>query len=642
MTNIYNKVYNGIMFFAMVMLMLTSCSKDNIEMPDPNIDFIQTAEVVFDGIAEGQQKTISFRSPKSWTAEIHQTGAWLKADVLQGDAGDALITLSPRNDNFSTTARMASLEVYVDGYQAYTINVQQKTASTSDIVIDGHIDNGVMTLNSDATGNIFSDTIFVSSTKQWQLSVDPSAEGILSFKTGTISSAEQNGESIIVTADYSKIQGTSLDAKFYIKTNEGTAVPVNVKALSSVEVFDKQYHTQGEVERTSYELVDTIQHGIYQTTFFVDSNIRWTITEKPSWVETSADWNSGALPSNINTDGTINKNRQHVTLRVKESEMSVDGKSCTINLVNTRGQILKSINLVFAGISSSFINSSLGFPATDFNGNGWALEAHRSSVEDSGPNNRRRISMDFMVTTATDYSSINDAPYHLLLVQSNNGIPVKTEHHWAILKMGDKTQQNKTSNGLYQKQIIIEANERGDADDNNGITSPSKPRAAFVYLVPRSVAFHNLWNNNGTLKSEYADDLVLMTQKNDPMADYHFALVGIENGSSIGSINPKGETKSFDVVAGSYNKCSYTIELQNADGSWSPTNECTLSSKLDDKDQPLSITLIFNENKTIYDPFTQETFGSDRRFRIVFSAFIDDNTGSKAIYTIYADQKLQK
>lgn len=635
-------MYNGIILFVVLMLALTSCSKDNIEMPDPDIDFIQTAEVVFDGIAEGQQKTISFRSPKPWTAEIHQTGAWLKADILQGDAGDAVITLSPRNDNFSTTARLATLEVYVDGYQAYTINVQQKTASTSDIVIDGHIDNGIMILSSDATGNIFSDTIFVSSTKQWQLSVDPAAEGILSFQTGTVTSAEQNGESIIVTADYSKFQGTSLDAKFYIKTNEGTAVPVNVKAQSSVEVFDKQHHTQDEVERTSYELVDTIQSGTYQTTFYVDSNIRWTINEKPSWLETSADWNGGALPSNINMDGTINKNRQHVTLRVKASEMSVEGKTCTINLVNTRGQVLKSINLVFAGISSSFINSSLTFPATDSNGNEWAFEAHRSSIDESGPANRRRINMDFMVTTATDYSSINDAPYHLLLVQSNNGIPSKTEHHWATLKMGDKTQQSKTANGLYQKQIIIEANERGDADDKNGISSPSKPRAAFVYLVPRSIAFHDLWNNNGTLKDEYARDFVLMTQKNDPMADYRFALVGIENGSSIGNINPKGETKTFDVVAGSYDKCSYTIELQNADGSWSPTSECTLSSKLDERDQPLSITLIFSENKSIYDPFTQETFGSDRCFRIVFSAFIDDNTGSKAIYTIYADQKLQK
>lgn len=627
---------------------MTACSKDTIEMPDPDIDFIHTAEVTFEGIAEDQAATINFTSPKSWTAEIHQTGAWLKADLLQGNAGEAAITLSPRSDNFGVTARQATLEIYVDGYQAYTISVQQKSASTSDIVIDGHINDGVMTLQSDESGSIFSDTIYVTSTKQWSLSVDPSAAGILSFQTNTLPPSEQGGQSVIVSADYSKFTGTSLDTKFYIKTTvpDGspsgiTAVPVQVKAQSSVEIYEKSHPTLGETQRTSYQLVDTIQHAIYQTTFYVDSNVRWTITDKPSWLETSADWTGTSATSNIKTDGTIAKNRHPVTLRVKASEMSVEGKTCALNILNTRGQILKTVNLVFAGISSSFVSTTLAFPGSDINGNPWAFEAHRSTVEESGAANRRRISMEFYVTTSTDYTSLNDAPYHMILVQANNGIPAKKEHHWATLKMGSNSEQTQNAAGMYEKQLIIEANERGDADDQNGLTTPMQSRSAFVFIVPRSVTFYDLWNNNGTIKDDYASDFVLMTQKNDPLADYKFALVGVKDGGSIGDINPKGESRTFDVVAGSYDKCNYSIELQKEDGTWVNTDACTMTYKLDNNDQPVSITLNFKENKPVTNPFTHQTTGSDRHFRITFSAFIDDNIGSKVIYTFYADQKLQ-
>lgn len=619
-------------------LLIASCGKDTIELPAPSIDFIQTAEVTFDGIAGGEQKTITFRSPKAWIAEVHQNGAWLKADPLNGTAGDANIALTTRNDNFGITSRQANVEIHIDGYQPYIINVEQKTASTSQITIDGHIDDGVMTLASDDKGITFSDTIYVTSKNAWTLSVDSSAEGILSFSTDGI---PQNGTEqrirVIVSADYSKFTTPTYEGRFYVNATDGTAVPVTVRALPSVAVYDNSTPRLDKAERTSFELVDTISHGNYQTTFYIDSNVRWSINSLPSWLTATVD-----VPTNILSSGNIDKTRHPVTLRVAPSALSTEGKTGTINILDSRGNVLKTLNIIFAGTGASYISHTLAFPASDAIGNPWLFEAKKSTVEESGAINRRRISMDFNITTAGDYTSIADAPYHLLLADGTNSICRNRQVHWASLHMGDTSQQSTTASGMHTKQIVIEASERGDADDTNGITDASLQRNAFVFIVPKSVSFADLFSADGKLRDAYADNFVFMGQKNDPGANYRFAFVGIPDGTTLPDIKPSGESRSYDVVPGSFGKCDYSIDILNADGTWSPSSDCTLTYSWDDNDNPLSMTLTFKENKAVVNPFTHVVSGSDRRFRIQFSAFLGDEYGMKVIYTIYAFQPLNK
>lgn len=636
--NIHFSLFASLVFLSA----LVSCSSDDtVEMPDPKIDFIQTADVEFEGVAEGQEKVIKFVSPNVWTAEIHQTGAWLKADVLQGSKGDAAITLTPRSDNFGLSSRQATLDVYVDGYQVYTINVSQKSASTSDLTIEGDIDEGVLTLESDDNGTIFSGTINVKSKKAWEIVVDGASNDVLSFvRDGDPKNGEETNIAVTVNADCSKLAQAAFEGKFYLKTSEGTAVPVIVKATPTVGVYANSRAMQDEQEVTSLELTDEVQHGVFRTTFYIDSNVRWTLSELPSWLECSME-----NPSNIKKDGTINKTRQPVTLSIKPEALSVEGKSVKVNVLDSRGNILKTINLLFAGAGSNYIDCSFTIPANDVNGNPWAFEAKKNTVEDEGPGNRRRISLDFTMVTAVDYKSISDAPFHLIMVDGSNGIAKKKEMHWATLKMGSASEQVKTENGMYQKQLFIEANERGDADDKNGITDPSHIRNAFVYIVPTTVLFDDLWNNDGKLKEEYADDLVLISQKNDPDAAYTFSFVGYADGAKYGDVKPAGEAIKFNVTPGSYPKCDYTIEkLNDGETEWvkASNSECNLEFTWDDYDNPTSITLTFGENVAKYNALKKQWVGSIRDFRVVFRAFINDDAGSKTIYTIYFHQEMNK
>lgn len=637
--------YHQLASLFVLLTALFSCSSDNdTVLPDPIIDFIQTQSITFEGI-EGDEHNIVFNSPKPWVAEIHQTGNWLKGKPLHGDAGESNISLVTNSDNFGVFSREATIDIFVDGYQAYSIRVEQKSLSTGDLKVEGHInEQGIMSLVSDEKGTKFSDTIYVTSTKQWTLDTDAPSKEVLSFETSEITQDGAGKKTqVIVTADYAKFTDTSFSGKFYIKTIDGNAVAVIANAKSEVSVYETSAHLLGQHERTSYTLVDTIQHGVFQTTFYVDANVRWTIKNDCDWIETSADWGgpSAANPSNIRKDGTINKNRQQVTLRVKAEKLSAEGKTCMLNITDDRGMTLKVIDLIFAGAGTDYISYRMNLPANDVNGNPWAFEAHESSVEAEGPVNRRRISMDFNIVTATNYTSIADAPFHLVMVDATNGKVHQQEHHWAYLKMGSASEQTLTDNGMYQKQLYLVANERGDADDRNKVTTPSEPRSAFIYIVPREVQFDDMWKADGTFRDEYAEDLVLVSQKNDPDADYKFAFEGLADGSTL-TIHPDGESRALNVVKGSYNKCDVEIEKLNDSGEWVKTTDCTMTYTWDEQDNPLVLTFAFTKNESKYDPFKKVWTGSPRSFRIQVKAFIGDNEGSKVIYTIYANQDVVK
>lgn len=630
---------------AALITFLTSCggSDGSTDLPDPTPGKIFPASVEINGI-EGSEHTLTFNAPAAWTAELHQSSKWLEAKPMQGGAGENTITLTAKSDNMGVFSRKATVVINIDGYKAYNIEVEQKSATTGDIKVEGHVnENGEMSLISDRKGTMFSDTIYVTSEKQWSLEVDAASQNVLSFEKKEV---ETNKTQVIVTADYAKFTETYFAGKFYIKTTDGNKYPVSVNAQSSVAVYDTKAHLQNERERTSYNLVDTIQRGVFQTTFYVDANVRWTINNTLDWVEVSE-----ASKSNIKTDGTINKDRQIVTLKVKAEKLSKEGKSGNIKLVDDRGKELKVIDLIFTGAGAGYIDYKLSWPASDTSGNPWAFEAHKSTEQADGPINRRRISMDFTATTAEDYSSIEAAPFHLIMVDGTNGIAHKKECHWASLKMGDAAESKTTDAGMYQKQLIIVANERGDADDKNKVTDATLERFAFIYLVPNDVKFNDLWNSDGTLKDAYKDDLTLISQKNDPFADYKFAFTGLAEGAHF-DVAPAGESKTFNVAAGSYTKGGFVFALKNSSGDWVNTKDCTTSFTTDAAGNVTTVTVTFpkNEKKT---GFGGVSVGADRTFRIQFSAFIADGESegegeessssqgvSKVIYTIYADQKL--
>ena len=628
-------------FLVVLLLCVVSCKEDDaVVLPPMQPDFIQSVGITFEGVASGQEQTVRFVAPADWTAEVHSGGDWLRAENTHGKAGNAEITLSPKTDNYGVTSRTATLEIYADGYDCYTIKVEQRSAATGDLVVSGHVDNSTMTLRSDVSGTVFTDTIYVTSTKAWELQTEQAVPSILSFQTdGTPRNGESKTIMVVVSADYAKFQTTNLSSSFSIKASDGSAVPIRVNARATASVYGSERPAQDEQEKLSFELKDDDRNGSYTADMYVDSNVRWWVTTKPDWVETSADWSTGeTLPTNVGSTGAITAGRQHITLRVKASHMNTDGHTGILSFTDALGRTLKTINLVFAGVSKDFISNTLSLPASDIEGNPWAFEAKETTVETGDAVNRKRISMDFMMTTSTDYRSIDEAPFHMLMVDATNGIAHHKEVHWASLAMGDEALSSKTESGMYTKQLYLEANERGDKDDKQGLTQPENARHAFVFIVPANISFDDLWEDEYTLRAEYADNLVLISQKNDPDADYRFALEGLANEEII-DVNPAGETKTFAIQDGSYMQIDYVIELKNSDGSWSPTSACSL--EINDNVTPARLSFVFTENKAVTNPFTHVTTGSPRDIRIRFMAFIGDGVEAKTIYTIYAHQELK-
>ena len=151
-----------------------------------------------------------------------------------------------------------------------------------------------------------------------------------------------------------------------------------------------------------------------------------------------------------------------------------------------------------------------------------------------------------MIETGENYTDVTDAPFKLLLCKCVNGALERTAVHWATLRMGDSS-KDKTSNGIYTKELYLVANQRGDEDDVNKLTSMGEDREAYLFIVPNSVSFDDLFEDpvSTTLKSQYIGSYI--RQKN-AFLEYKMSVTGIENGATI-TLPAAGETKSFDMLS---------------------------------------------------------------------------------------------
>ena len=159
----------------------------------------------------------------------------------------------------------------------------------------------------------------------------------------------------------------------------------------------------------------------------------------------------------------------------------------------------------------------------------------------------KKMELSFNVKTSINYTSIEDAPYHLIMCNAKNGRVLKEEVRWASLRMGDAFNQTE-SNGIFTKEIYLKANDRGDEDDQKGLTNPASVREAFIFIVPKSVSFEDLFNaGDATLKEEYVESFSHIMQKQDHEIVYEFALEGLENGGTI-YLPSEGGTLEFNVL----------------------------------------------------------------------------------------------
>ena len=533
----------SILFGMLVVFYLVACTEDkNIIEEEFGTTIFEVEPITFEGIAGEQEEEIHFIAGAPWTATFTSSNNWVSASPTQGKAGDAYIRITPYSDNKSSTTRSADLMILVDGQDTpFMVRVTQESAAQSDLQITGDVNEGVMTLIADESGNKFIGTLQVKSSSKWEI-ISNSHSNWLSFsKDKEPQDGNETNVTLTVMADYSQFNQPTMSGDFQLQVPGTTPITIQVIATAECNVFDSE--TANAIERLEYEMVDTLKVGTYQTLFYVTSNIAWEIKNLPSWLAFA---NENETATNRKENGTIQTRPVGVGVLVKEEALSAEARSTDLVLSNQRGEILKTIHLEFKGINNNYLQHDFAFPSVDPLGGDFSFEAKASYIDPENEEDYwKKIELPFHIKTSLDYSSIDNAPYHLVMCNAHNGIISREEVHWATLRMGDETS---SLNGLYTKEIYLKANDRGDADDQNGITNPANLREAFIFIVPKNIGFNDLFiEGTSLLKEEYAESFSHILQKQDHGINYVLNINGLENGTTL-YVPAEGGSFEFDVL----------------------------------------------------------------------------------------------
>lgn len=608
-----------ILFGLLSLLIPAACSDDEGNTTPQETTLIDTKPIVFGDAEQGKETEIRFRAGNSWSASC-LTAGWLSISPMSGNAGEACIKIKLLGNNKGATERKRDLIIQVAGEDApYVINISQEPSAENDIRIYGDIDENVMTLQTNETGNNFIGRIKITSSKKWNIITENGANQWLSFSKDQ---EPQNGKettvNLTVFASYGSFTENTMRGTFLIQA-ENSPEPVRIEVIAQVKcnVYENERKTDGENERTDYELVDTITSGTYQTTFYVESDIKWTLENVPEWIQVAGN----ESVTNMLPNGELNPMRVGIGLLLNPEYLSASSKEADLHLTNKWGGILKTIHLSFSGIGKDYLQHDFEFPASDPYGNEFSFEARAEYIDPDNSNDYwKKTEHPFFITTSKDYTNIDNAPFHLILCKGKDGVIVKEEVHWASLRMGDEN-QNTSNNGLYHKEVYLCANDRPDADDLNGITTQSEVREAFMFIVPNNVKFDDLFENgSSSLKAEYEDKFSRILQKQDHNADYYVTFEGLNNKDEI-QIPAEGGTYTYKITSLSTLKMNYTLKrLFKPAGSeiWTeqlPTEEQLNSIYIKISDDLQSLELHVGRN----------TASRERRFRFYLQAFRGDN-----------------
>lgn len=601
----------------LTLFLQTACSDDDENTTPQGTTLIETEPIVFGDAEEGREVEIKFQAGNSWNVSFPTT-EWLSVSPTSGNAGDASIKVKLLGNNKGASERSRDLLILVAGESTpYVIKISQEPSADNDVRVYGDINESLMTLQLDESGTNFVGTIRITSSKTWDIIPENNANQWLQFtKDQEPQDGKETTVNLTVTVPYSKFTSNIMQGSFLIQA-KNSSEPVRIEVVAGVncKVYERERKTDNETERTDYELVDTITRGTYQTIFYVESDIKWTLANVPEWLQTA----STEVPTNMRPNGELNPARVGIGLLVNPDYISITPKEADVHLVDNSGSVLKTIHLRFAGTGNDYLQYDFSFPASDPLGNEFSFEARAEYIDPDNSNDYwKKVELPFHITTSQDYTDIDDAPYHLILCKGNNGTIVKEEVHWAALRMGDAG-ENTSSNGLNVKEVYLRVSDRPDADDLNGITSQGEMREAFVFIVPKNVTFNDLFENGtSSLKDEYGI-FSRIIQKPDHQADYHITFEGLNNMDEI-QVPAEGCSTEYKVTSTSTPKINYTLKRL-----FKPANSDEWTEQQPTSAQSSSIYITFNEDmESIVLNVGANTGTSERRFRFYLQAFRGD------------------
>lgn len=606
------------------LLLTSSCSDDtqDVVITPAGETLIDTQELTFGGTADEPEQTITFKAGDRWTATL-DAGHWLTLSPTSGEAGDSRIHLNVTAENTNATQRRTQLSIWIDGETTpFIIPIKQESLH-SELQIEGDVNEGIMTLTPDANGD-FTGKLTITATRRWEVVTEGDDKQWLSFATDQ---QPQDGKKTTVTltvyGTYPQFTSPTMSGRFIIKANGTDPVTIDVKASATCQVFETETATTGETERTAYELVDTITSGTFMTTFYVTSNIKWELSDIPEWLTTTK-----AIINNLNNDGTISNGRIPVTLTLHADSLSSAARTAQVVLKDRGGKALKTIDVTFSGVNANYIEHDFTFPAYDPLGGDFAFEARESYIDpDNMSDAWKKIELPFNIKTATNYTTLDEAPFHLIACKSQEGILKKEEVHWAVLRMGDSSLDTETG-GIFTKQLYLRANDRPDADDESGMTNPTTIREAFIFIVPRHITFNDLFDGE-QFKKEYEELQAHIMQKQDHNSDFEFVVDGLTNGQTL-FLPAEGFNETYNILKTSSQLIffeQYYLHKDQTTGTWKelPANESEMKKynlTFSNDNGSTRFTLKADRNNT----------GVEVRYRFYIKAFRGDDHESTTVF----------
>lgn len=523
--NTITHLKNRLGYWALLVMTfaIAACSDDKEESPEvQGKTTFDVEDIVFVSEKGEQETTFSFEAGNEWTASFSEGGSvFFSASQTKGSKGKAEITIQPLRTNLEAQVRTAEFRISVVGDEMVYVAKISQLGKGANLVVDTES----LVLEADNVGEYFVDTLTVSSDQTWELT--DATSGILFSFIDEHQSGQITTKKVEVKVLFTDFESMVLEGGFNIKAG-ATLKHISVKATAECKAYLTE-EMDAEVEKLEL-LIDPATPGVYMAPLYVSSNIQWKL-ELPEWLSTPQ-------PTNITVSGTLATNPLYVEVRIADGMIPASEKEDVIILSDVRSKQLIIIPIHFAGISDDYINHNFEFPAFDPYGNDFAF--------DPIPGTARILELPFMIETGENYTDVTDAPFKLLLCKCVNGALERTAVHWATLRMGDSS-KDKTSNGIYTKELYLVANQRGDEDDVNKLTSMGEDREAYLFIVPNSVSFDDLFEDpvSTTLKSQYIGSYI--RQKN-AFLEYKMSVTGIENGATI-TLPAAGETKSFDMLS---------------------------------------------------------------------------------------------
>jgi len=300
----------AIMMAATMCVGMSSCKDDDDPKPELSIN-----ESSFTLNSNGGEKVVVVTANHTdWTASVTDGSSWLKVNK-----SESVATISA-DPNLTTAERTGKIKITAtaDTSLSYEVSVKQDGA-------DGIISVSVPSLEFEAEGG--SQTITVTSNSKWTANSTQGWLTVSLLSSGNPSSASET-TSVTLTASENN---TNSDRPCIVTftTADGKSVSVSVIQKKPTPVITVNGTSQGYHEFPSE--FDTGKSGIdYKQEFTIKSNVEWTLSGKPEWLNISPTSGNGEVKMTIYPTSENNNSDKD-----REANLTISGSgvSVTINII---------------------------------------------------------------------------------------------------------------------------------------------------------------------------------------------------------------------------------------------------------------------------------------------------------------------